>query len=45
MPQIADQTPNVERVVELGMGVLADFENLNKDDLKRIILDVATNTR
>lgn len=45
MPQIADQLTNIERVVELGMGVQVDFNNLNKEDLKRTILDVITNTR
>lgn len=45
MPQIADQLTNIERVVELGMGVLVDFNNLNKEDLKRTILEVITNTK
>lgn len=45
MPQIADQFLNIEKVVELGMGVQADFENLNVEDLTRNINDVVTNTR
>lgn len=45
MPQIGDQLANIERVVHHGMGVYIDFDSLNKADLKRIILDVATNER
>lgn len=45
MPQMGDQAYNVERVVALGMGVAVDFDALNKDDLKRSISEVITNSR
>lgn len=45
IPQIVDQFPNIERAVELGMGVKVDFEKLNKEDLKNTILEVVKNSR
>lgn len=45
MPQIGDQVGNVQRVAKLGLGVYVDFESLNKEELKSIIIDVATNKR
>lgn len=45
IPQIADQMSNVNRVVELGMGLRLDLDLLEKEAFKRAILDVATNSR
>lgn len=45
IPQIADQMLNVDRFVELGMGLRIDLDSLEKQTLKELILEVTTNSR
>lgn len=45
IPQFGDQIPNIDRVVELGLGVKLNADTLTKENLKGAILEIVTNSR
>lgn len=45
IPFFGDQFANVKRIVNKGCGLLIDYKNLNKDEFKKIIVEVIENEK